>query len=98
MSLIELIYENGVFRPLHPIELPEGVQLEVAIIRQLNGHSAEVAHIIDADRLMTDEEHTELIASLDAIVALPYQAHPDGRTDISANHDDILYRKHGDMA
>jgi len=37
----------------------------------------------------------ELVAMLERIDALPYTPHPDGRTDISAKVDDILYPKEG---
>lgn len=39
----------------------------------------------------------ELVSLLDSIANLPYTPHPDGRTDISARHDDILYPKEGKM-
>lgn len=39
----------------------------------------------------------ELAALLDRIDALPYTPHPDGRTDISSRHEDILYPKTGDV-
>jgi predicted DNA-binding antitoxin AbrB/MazE fold protein len=29
---IEAVYENGVLRPLHPIELPEGEHLDLILI------------------------------------------------------------------
>lgn len=39
----------------------------------------------------------ELVKLMESIDAIPYTPHPDGRTDISTHHDDILYPKHGEM-
>jgi len=39
METIRAIYEGGVFRPLDPVELPEGAQVEVSPIRE-NGTQA----------------------------------------------------------
>jgi predicted DNA-binding antitoxin AbrB/MazE fold protein len=33
MPSIEVIYENGVFRPVHPLDLEEGTRLEMTVIR-----------------------------------------------------------------
>lgn len=37
----------------------------------------------------------ELVALPESLDALPYSPHPDGRTDIAAHHDEILYPKEG---
>ncbi len=42
MSPIEVIYENGVFRPLQPVELPEGAEGAV-VIRAVVGAESEAA-------------------------------------------------------
>lgn len=94
MPPIEVIYENGVFRPLQPIELAEGTRLEVIVIPRKETQPVELDQTVEATGPLVGEE---LIARLDEIAALPYTPHPDGRTDIAAHHDDILYPKHGKM-
>ena len=86
MVSIEVIYENGVFRPLDPVTLPEGVRAEVLI-------AEETFTTKDSTPLVGEE----LVALLDEIATLPYVPHPDGRTDISVRHDDILYSKEGSL-
>jgi len=87
--MIEAIYENGVFRPVEPVELPEGARVEVFPIELLpstaggNGTSS-----ISGSRPLVGEKLTAFLAQLDE---LPYQPNPDGRTDISSHHDDLLY-------
>jgi predicted DNA-binding antitoxin AbrB/MazE fold protein len=92
MRPIEAIYENGVFRPLSPIELPEGARVEVIVIGPtqpgLLSGEAEIAEPVVGE---------ELAALLDQIAELPYTPHPDGQTDVSSRHDDFLYPKQGKM-
>ncbi len=85
MQPIQVIYENGVLRPLSPIELPEGAKVEVIVIERPELSTVEPA---------VGEELAKL---LDEIATLPYTPHPDGRTDISTHHDDVLYPKNGKM-
>ena len=85
MTPIQVIYENGVFRPLKPIKLPEGARAEVIVIEQSDLSAVEPA------------VGEELARLLDEIIEVPYTPHPDGRTDISTHHDDILYPKNGKM-
>lgn len=44
---VEAIYENGVFRPLQPVNLPEGerVQLTVAADERVNDSAADFSDI-----------------------------------------------------
>ncbi len=96
MVSIRAVYENGVFRPLGPIELPEGARVEMIVVQQIPaaGQGATTKRGVKGTsgrNLLVGEE---LAAVLDQIAALPYIPHPDGRTEISAHHDDILYPKH----
>jgi predicted DNA-binding antitoxin AbrB/MazE fold protein len=91
MAAVELIYENGVLRPLTPLNFAEGARVHAELVevasavgnKSLNGGSGEP---------LVGEE---LAALLDQVANLPSTPHPDGRTDISAHHDDILYPKQG---
>ena len=96
MSTIEVIYENGVFRPLSRVELPEGARAEVIIGQAdlLPVQENQPAHT-DAAQPTVGEE---LVALLDQIAGLPYTPDPDGQTDVSTRHDDFLYPKHGKIA
>ncbi len=38
---IEVVYANGVFKPLEPVRLPEGEQLRLYIPRELDGLTKE---------------------------------------------------------
>lgn len=92
MLNIEVIYENGVFRPLTPVRLKEGARVEVMIIERPELPTREASQSTDAAEPVVGEELADL---LDQIAQLPYTLHPDGRTDIAARHDDLLYPKHG---
>lgn len=108
MPPIEVIYEHGVFRPLQPVELAEGVRGQVSVIgviehgeqgervgsRRQQSPQVEVGHGTERGEPLVGEE---LAALLDQIADLPHTPHPDGRTDVSTHHDDILYPKHGQM-
>ena len=85
MAAIKAIYENGVIRPLQPLNLAEGARVEVSIIVSSGPDPGYVQ--------VSEEEYTAFLGELDKIASLPYSPHPDGRTDISTNHDDILYPK-----
>lgn len=43
---IEAVFEQGLIRPLQPLDLPEGARLDVIVItheqRKANGNSAEI--------------------------------------------------------
>lgn len=95
MQPIEVIYENGVFRPLSPIKLPEGVRAEVVVIEQPNSLPREANLLAETTEPAVGEE---LATLLDRIAALPYTPHPDGQTDISSHHDDFLYPRQRKMA
>jgi predicted DNA-binding antitoxin AbrB/MazE fold protein len=97
MVSIRAVYENGVFRPLGPIELPEGARVEVIVVQQIQAPDQKAKSTKGAESTSSSGPLVgeELAAVLDQIAALPYSPHSDGRTDISTHHDDILYPKHG---
>ncbi len=100
MSAIRAIYENGVFRPLRPVKLPEGAPVELIIVEEPQSQpaSSETAGgNIASEMSPTPLVGEELAALLDQIASLPYIPHADGRTDISVHHDDILYPKNGNQ-
>ena len=68
---IEAIYEQGVIRPLEPLELPEGARLDVIVITheqpKINGNAAEILADIAALPLegssdaFTGREHDSIL-------------------------------------
>ena len=86
MPLVEVIYENGILRPLRPLDLAEGTRLEVTITEITappdNAHFDEAAYESFLDRM-------------DIIAALPLQSVPQPHT--ARDHDAILYPKQGTM-
>ncbi|MDQ6693418.1 MAG: antitoxin family protein [Chloroflexota bacterium] len=108
MAAIEVVYENGVFRPLSPVELPEGAVGEVHIAASKHSLWGKHGRAERDERNSTDfaegsddNRDAELPGQrayrlLMEIAALPH-ASVDNRTDISIKHDDILYPKHGNM-
>src|SRR5258708_61961 len=104
MVSVRAIYENGVFRPLGPIELPEGARVEVIVVEQpeIGATDSIIAQGTTGPEGMGTGTASnkplvgkQLAAALDQIASLPYAPHPDGRTDIGVHHDDILYPKDG---
>lgn len=95
MPPIEAIYQDGVFRPIHPVKLPEGARVEVNVMEQTEQaqEQTQLGQPVNAAQPLVGEE---LVALLDQVAALPYTPDPDGRTDISTRHDDILYPKRGE--
>jgi len=85
MTAIRAIYENGVFRPLRPVGLPEGAPVELIVVEGTPDSADKAGSLVGE----------ELAALLDQVASLPYSPHPDRRTDISERHDDILYPKNG---
>ncbi len=43
MRFIEAIYQDGVFRPIHPVQLPEGAKVEVSVIEQVDQQTQPLA-------------------------------------------------------
>jgi predicted DNA-binding antitoxin AbrB/MazE fold protein len=92
MTSLHLIYENGVFRSVNPLDLAEGTQLEVEVVHITGAAPLQAQNGTDKGDPLVGEE---LAALLDQVADMPYTPHPDGRTDISEHHDDILYPKQG---
>lgn len=108
MSAIEVVYEKGVFRPLKPVELPEGTAGAVVLVESqdapLASDSASDGTPVGAQKsqgpVANDDSESpggRAYRLLMEIAALPHTAPPDGRTDISVEHDSILYPKQGRM-
>ena len=87
MLAIEVIYENGVLRPLHPLDLDEGTRLEVTVAAIAPPSNAQEPEIVD------EAEYAAFLAEMDAIAALPLQGPAQRHT--ARDHDAILYPKHG---
>ena len=99
MASIEVVYENGVFRPLEPVDLPDGITGEVVLDpSQVPTEPAERGGEPESEGSQNGHESPGQRAYrlLMEIAALPYDA-PDTRTDISEHHDDVLYPKQGRM-
>lgn len=105
MPPIEVVYEHGVFRPLQPVELAEGVRGQVSVTEHIEqGKRGELSMQQSPPREAAQGTGTgeplvgeELAALLDRIAELPYTPHADGRMDISTHHDSILYPEQGQM-
>ena len=52
MAIIRAIYENGIFRPLVPVDLPEGCKV---VLRDLRVLGAESGQNLDAIQKIIDE-------------------------------------------
>ncbi len=124
MPPIEVVYENGVFRPLQPVELPEGATGAVVLAGVAGGAASIPTAVLDhaqgpyqspadgengANDTSAYSADDPRVAGHDAespgqrayrllmeIADLPHAA-SDGRTDISVQHDSILYPKQGRM-
>ena len=87
MPSVEAIYENGVLRPLQPLDLAEGARLEVTIVKITAPES---------DNTKVDEaSYTAFLKELADIADLPLEGEP--RTNAAEEHDAILYPKQGRM-
>jgi len=95
MKSITAVYEKGVFRPLGPVDLPEGAQVEVNVVQQKETRPAEASQQA-TERLVEPLVGEELATLLQSIDALPLEGetHP---ADLSTTYREILYRKHGKM-
>ena len=92
MKSITAVYEKGgVFRPLSPVDLPEGAQVEVNVVQQKQTRPAEASQ--RATEPLVGEELATLLQSIDAL-PLEGETHP---ADLSTTYREILYPKHGKM-
>jgi len=77
-------------------KLPLDEQLYLIARLADKARSAEAIRATKASKPLVGEELAALLESIDAL-PLESGPAPDGRTDISERHDDILYPKHGKM-
>ncbi len=85
MSQVEVIYENGVLRPLQPLDLAEGTRLEVTMTRII-APSLEQEQVDEA-------EYLAFLCELDKIANLPLESPPQPHA--AQEHDAILYPREG---
>jgi hypothetical protein len=95
MPPIEVIYEKGVFRPLQPVELPEGAVGEV-VITPPPFESLDAGQSGDGGEDGGESPGERAYRLLMEIARLS-QAPPDGQNDVGVRHDEILYPKQGRM-
>ena len=104
MPRIEVIYEDGVFRPLRPIDsvdLPEGTRLQVKMIKIAD--DAPLREELPEEQQEYQEEQDEddeaaydaFLQQLDGIAALPLESPAQPQT--ARDHDAILYPRRGIM-
>ena len=64
MANIRAVYENGVFRPLDPVALPEGTEVELRVLRIVKEHAAgNIDDIYDVLDRRHDTGHTYFAAT-----------------------------------
>lgn len=74
--VIHAVYENGVFRPKEPVELPESCQVELVVHEKCEVNSQAFAGTP--------------LANL-AAIAVAHPENPDLPTDLASQHDHYLY-------
>jgi len=76
MMVVHAVYENGVFRPIAPVELPERCQVELVIRQEpvVNSQASAVAPLANL-----------------AAIAAAHPENPALPTDLAAQHDHYLY-------
>ena len=74
--VIHAIYENGIFRPIDPVALPENSEVSLVI------HGAQQGGLQDAT--------SPPLASI-AAIAREYAENPQHPTDQAVQHDHYLY-------
>lgn len=72
---IHAIYENGVFRPLQPVDLPDKTTVEIVQVTVLGAP--------------TESDNRPLMRLLE--IAKRYPGNPNAPTDGAAQHDHYLY-------
>lgn len=78
MNPIQVVYENGVFRPTVPVVLPEGTPGETVVLRE-----SEAPLPPNGNRSQTDDA-----ASRDRIYKLLEQGAKTGIPDLAARHNE----------
>jgi len=77
MTTIQAVYENGVFRPTTPIELPESCQVEITFRSTVAGQASVPSDRRPLSRL--------------AEIAKDSPENPSLPCDLAAQHDHYLY-------
>ena len=91
MTSVEVVYEDGVLRPLQPLDLAEGTRLRADLVEvavpdpQLDG----------VEERVDEEKYQAFLRALDEIANLPLESAPQPRA--SEEIDAILYPKQGNM-
>jgi len=85
MQDFRAIYENGVLRPLTPLNLPESSEV-MGTLQETNGASQKIA---DGQSLELQRQQAALDDMFDAVDRLPQPARNDGLS--GRDHDQILY-------
>ena len=78
---IDAVYEAGVFRPLKPMELPEGEQVKLTV-------NVEAAQFFQRTEL-SEKEMQARLEIIHAIAAMPIET--GGQEFAGTDHDKILY-------
>ena len=73
MSAIPAIYENGVFRPLGPVDLPEKCEVEV-IPKAKTKHATEIDFSIPRD--------------MSGVYAVLSERYDSGESDVAERHNE----------
>lgn len=74
--VIHAIYENGVFRPVHPVELPENCEVDLTIAQ---------SHVKPGDA-----SSTRPLSGLAGLAGV-HPENPDLPSDLAQQHDHYLY-------
>jgi predicted DNA-binding antitoxin AbrB/MazE fold protein len=74
MSIIPAVFEHGIFRPLKPVELPEGTQVQIEISTPQNGTAPP--------RSPEEEAHIDRVYQL---LSLRFDG---GESDVAARHSE----------
>jgi len=77
---IDAIFDNGVFRPLAPVAIPEGVRVHLRVDEQ-----------IATDASANKMSRVEMDEFLRVMAELPIESPDDGFS--GADHDQLLYGK-----
>ncbi len=74
--VIHAVYENGVFRPTHPVSLPASCAVALVVHQESATNSKS--------------EESEPLSKL-AAIATAHPVNPDLPTDLASQHDHYLY-------
>ena len=92
---IEVVYENGVLRPVHPLDGAEGTHLE-GTVKPIQTAREPAGDQTAAEPAEVDEAaYAAFLDEVDAIAALPLESPAQPLT--ARDHDAVLYPRHGTM-